>query len=130
MLIQNFGGQIRCITWNVEIGERRRRRQQETANQREQSCTQRSKRRQHSDQKHEQRQRQILQLHSKRDRLRQGTLTADASQSDEEIKQRLKFTVSLQCNDMQQELNDLYNARKEYLSIRLRFERFYARDRR
>ena len=53
---------------------------------------QRRQRCQHSDRKNMYRgSDKMLQLHYKRDRWREGTPTSDASKSDEEIRQRLKF---------------------------------------
>ena len=76
--------------------ERRRRREQEAAKQREHwlstakatSLTQRPQTCYRGSDK-------ILQLHCKWSRWRDGTPTTDASKSDEEIRQRLQFTVKL-----------------------------------
>ena len=63
----------------------------------------RRQRRQQSDHKHVQR----LQLHCKWSRWREGPPTADASKSDEEVRQRIQFKVTLLwCNDRQQQLHD------------------------
>ena len=74
--------------------KRKRRRQQETAKQREHRLAQRRQRRQHSDHNMYRGSDKILQLHCKWNWWKKGKPTVDASKSDEEIRQRLQSKLS------------------------------------
>ena len=102
--------------------ERKRQRQQKAAKQRDNRLAQRRQRRHTATTNMHRGSDKILQLHCNWSQWREGTPTADASKSDKEIKQRLHFyeTYLLRCNDRQQQLYDLYNARQEYLFNGLR----------
>ena len=75
--------------------ERKRRRQQGNGEAERASLAQWRQRRQHSDHNMYRGSDKILQLHCKWNRWKKGTRTSDASKSDEEIRQRLKFTVKI-----------------------------------
>ena len=63
----------------------------------------------------------ILRLPNGTDEQKEQAQTADASKSDKEIRQKVwSPNYVLRCNDRQQELHDLYNARQGYLSNGLR----------
>ena len=105
------------------IARRSRRRHQEIAEQREHRLAQRRQRRQHSENKHVQRQREnhtTITLQTKAMKRGNTDCRCFKKKSGEATLEIYSQNYLLRCNDRQQELHDLYNARQGYLSNELR----------
>ena len=87
---------------------------------REHRLAQRRQRRQYSDHKHVQRQRQDKLMKRGKTDCRRFNWKATEDQEDQPTVEVYRQNYLLRCSDRQQELHDLYNARQEYLSNGLR----------